>query len=113
VRQRRLYLLAMAADLAVPPLALFFLLSGSLLVAAFAFFLVTARALPLLANVVLCAMLLAAAVPIWLRHGRSVVSLGDLRRVPLYVLAKLPLYASFVTDRQTQWIRTDRDDLPA
>jgi cellulose synthase/poly-beta-1,6-N-acetylglucosamine synthase-like glycosyltransferase len=113
LRQRSLCLLAMAADLAVPPLALFFLLNLTSLLGAFTFFLVTARFSPLLANVLPSATLLAAVLTIWLRHGRGVVSLGDLRRVPLYVLSKLPLYASFVTDRQTQWIRTDRDDLLA
>jgi cellulose synthase/poly-beta-1,6-N-acetylglucosamine synthase-like glycosyltransferase len=112
VRKRRPSLLAMAADLAVPPLALLLLSSLISLLAALAFFLATARILPVAANLFVTTMLLAAVMAIWFRHGRDLVSASDLRQLPLYVLSKLPLYASFVTARQTRWIRTDRDDLP-
>ena len=110
-RKRKPSLLAMAADLAVPPLALLLLSSLISLLAALAFFLATARMLPVAANLFVAAMLLAAVMAIWFRHGRDLVSAKDLRQLPLYVLSKLPLYASFVTARQTRWIRTDRDDL--
>jgi cellulose synthase/poly-beta-1,6-N-acetylglucosamine synthase-like glycosyltransferase len=111
-RKRRPSLLAMAADLAVPPLALLLLSSLISLLAAFAFFLVTAGILPVTANLFVATMLLAAVMAIWFRHGRDLVSAKDLCQLPLYVLSKLPLYASFVTGRQTRWIRTGRDDLP-
>jgi cellulose synthase/poly-beta-1,6-N-acetylglucosamine synthase-like glycosyltransferase len=109
LRQRRLSLLAMAADLTVPPLALFLLSSLVSGFGALGFFLATGRALPMIANLFLLTTLLAALATIWIRHGRNLVSPKELRQLPFYVLSKLPLYVSFIADRQTHWIRTDRD----
>jgi hypothetical protein len=29
--------------------------------------------------------------------------------IPLYVLQKVPIYLGFVKQRQTEWVRTERD----
>jgi cellulose synthase/poly-beta-1,6-N-acetylglucosamine synthase-like glycosyltransferase len=109
-RRRDLSLLAMAADLSVPPLALFSLLSLGAFSAALVLFIITGLSSPILANSVQTALLFATVIIIWFRHGRSVVSLSELRLFPLYVLSKIPLYFSFLTSRQTHWVKTDRDD---
>jgi cellulose synthase/poly-beta-1,6-N-acetylglucosamine synthase-like glycosyltransferase len=109
-RRRDLSLLAMAADLSVPPLALFSLLSLGAFSAALVLFSVTGLCSPILANSVQTALLFATVIIIWFRHGRSVVSFSELRLFPLYVLSKIPLYFSFLTSRQTHWVKTDRDD---
>jgi cellulose synthase/poly-beta-1,6-N-acetylglucosamine synthase-like glycosyltransferase len=109
-RRRDLSLLAMAADLSVPPLALFSLLSLGAFSAALVLFIVTGLSWPILANSVPTALLFATITIIWFRHGRSVVSFSELRLFPLYVLSKIPLYFSFLTSRQTHWVKTDRDD---
>jgi hypothetical protein len=44
------------------------------------------------------------------RFGRGIVSLGELLTVPMYVLAKIPIYAKLWKGRQVEWVRTKRDD---
>jgi cellulose synthase/poly-beta-1,6-N-acetylglucosamine synthase-like glycosyltransferase len=109
-RRRDLSLLAMAADLSVPPLALFSILSLGAFCAALVLFIVTGLTWPILATSVPTALLFATVIIIWFRHGRNLVSFSELRLFPLYVLSKIPLYFSFITSRQTQWVKTDRDD---
>jgi cellulose synthase/poly-beta-1,6-N-acetylglucosamine synthase-like glycosyltransferase len=109
-RRRDLSLLAMAADLSVPPLALFSILSLGAFSAALVLFIVTGLTWPILATSVPTALLFATVIIIWFRHGRNLVSFSELRLFPLYVLSKIPLYFSFITSRQTQWVKTDRDD---
>jgi cellulose synthase/poly-beta-1,6-N-acetylglucosamine synthase-like glycosyltransferase len=109
-RRRDLSLLAMAADLSVPPLALFSILSLGAFSVALVLFIVTDLTWPILATSVPTALLFATVIIIWFRHGRNLVSFSELRLFPLYVLSKMPLYFSFITSRQTQWVKTDRDD---
>ena len=109
-RRKNLSLLAIAADLAAPPLALFSLLSLGAFSGALILFIVTGLSWGIFANSIQMALLFATVTIIWFRHGRNVVSLSELRLFPLYVLSKIPLYLSFLTSRQTHWVKTDRDD---
>lgn len=112
IRQRRLELLCLALDLAIPPLALLVAFLLALLA-------ITALAV-LLGGWVLPAMILAAAASLlglaiaagWFVHCRTVFPLGTLLLVPLYVLRKLPIYGSFLWKRQQTWVRTERDLAP-
>jgi cellulose synthase/poly-beta-1,6-N-acetylglucosamine synthase-like glycosyltransferase len=103
-------LAAMALDLAVPPLASLVLMLG-------AWWLVSALALamgfgagPLVIASTALALLAAAVLMAWARHGRSIVSLAELLGAPLYALAKLPLYLGWLRGRSLPWVRTRRDD---
>jgi cellulose synthase/poly-beta-1,6-N-acetylglucosamine synthase-like glycosyltransferase len=110
-RRKNLSLLAIAADLSVPPLALLSLLSSGSSSAALILFIVSKLSWPLVANLFHTSLLFATLIIIWFRHGRNVVSLRELRLFPLYILSKIPLYFSFLTSRQTHWVKTDRDDV--
>ncbi len=61
------------------------------------------------------AMALDLAVPplamllVGLGWGRQVVSGLDLLSIPVYVLAKIPLYLKFWGKRQKEWVRTERE----
>jgi hypothetical protein len=66
--------------------------------------------LPMLLACAAAAMLAAAVGVAWLRFGREVISLAQLAYAPVYALRKLPLYVGFVVKRQTDWIRTRRDN---
>jgi hypothetical protein len=99
-------LLAVALDLAVPPTVL--LLVACALVAA-ALTVVAGLQAPVL---VLLAALLALGVALaraWLHEGRHVLPPASLRQVPLYIVWKLPIIAQFVTTRERQWLRTQRE----
>jgi len=62
---------------------------------------------------VLAFLLLSMAIGVaWHRFGRRLVSWSELMRAPLYVAAKVPLYIRLLTKRQTEWVRTRRDDKP-
>jgi cellulose synthase/poly-beta-1,6-N-acetylglucosamine synthase-like glycosyltransferase len=107
-----LRLLAMALDLAVPPLALLAMLLVGLWAVAgaglatgwlglgFLPFQLASLGLGLFAAAVLLA---------WLGWGRQVVSGIDLLSIPVYVLAKIPLYLKFWGKRQKEWVRTERE----
>lgn len=105
-RDRRL--LALALDLAVPPLALLVLLlvvgNALALLAVFLGGGVAPLALALACLALLAASILAA----WWGWGRAVVSARDLLVVPWYVLSKLPLYLGYWFKRQKEWVRTQR-----
>jgi cellulose synthase/poly-beta-1,6-N-acetylglucosamine synthase-like glycosyltransferase len=108
VRYRRLDLVWLAIDLAVPPLSLLILaLALSAIVSAVGW-LLGASVMPLC--IVASALLLVAAAVLlgWGRHCREQVPLSALVAAPFYAITKLPIYLSFVVSRQKQWVRTER-----
>jgi cellulose synthase/poly-beta-1,6-N-acetylglucosamine synthase-like glycosyltransferase len=110
LRQHRLALAGAALDLAVPPLALFGLL---LLVLFAATFVVVALGGSVTGFALACAALglailsLAAA---WVSQGRAIVSAGELAAIAPYMLRKIPLYLGFLSERESEWVRTARDN---
>ena len=93
----------------MPPLALLALVQGAALAAAALAFALGAGALPLAVAAAALALFAAAIALAWVRHGRGVVSARELLGAPLYALRKVPLYVRFLTGRQRDWVRTERD----
>jgi cellulose synthase/poly-beta-1,6-N-acetylglucosamine synthase-like glycosyltransferase len=108
LRTGRIELAAMLIDLAVPPLSLVAALNLMLAIAGLvAIGLGTGWAPATISGAALG--LLAGAVGLaWWRFARDCMPFRFLLSVPLYVLAKLPLYASFVFRRESTWVRTAR-----
>lgn len=109
IRTRRLFLLVLALDLAIPPLSL--LVMGTVL-----FFLLAGLgwiigSSPLPAIIAGSALLSVAACVMlgWLVYCRKQIPLRALLLAPLYAAWKIPLYAAFLWRRQQQWVRTARD----
>ena len=102
-------LAAMALDLLVPPLTL---LLGLVLLAllASALLWVLGWSAPLWWAGVSLVALLTALLRAWWLVGRPLLSIRDLLRAPAYALWKIPIYLKFVTQRQKEWVRTDRHD---
>ena len=46
----------------------------------------------------------------WFINGRHILNVSDFFGVIRFVLSKFSLYKRFVTDRQVNWVRTDRDN---
>lgn len=103
-------LLALVLDLCVPPLASLALLLMLGLMAALGVLALGGGLLPVALALLAIAMLGIAILLAWWRFGRAIVSLKELLSVPLYVLAKLPIYARIFKGRQAEWVRTKRDD---
>ena len=102
-------LLAIALDLCVPPLALLTLLVGTLISMGAIFGVATGLWVPLALASLPGFALVAAVMLAWAAYGRHVITLGQLCSVPLYVLAKIPLYVGFLIRRQSKWVRAKRD----
>lgn len=112
LRQRNLALLALVGDAAIPPLTLLGVM------ASFAFALAALGAafgMGSSALVVSAASLSAyilAVVLCWWQFCRDLLPIGSALSIIAYVADKLPLYYRvLLRDRQTQWIRTDREKL--
>jgi cellulose synthase/poly-beta-1,6-N-acetylglucosamine synthase-like glycosyltransferase len=116
--QRRWDLLILGLDLMIPPLSLLILLWLSLIGVHLGVYLggLIQGSMVLLAIV--------AGLPIglsitlgWLKFGQDLLPLKAWMGLPRYLLWKIPIYAKFVTQPQTRWIKTERDpvdpsDLP-
>jgi cellulose synthase/poly-beta-1,6-N-acetylglucosamine synthase-like glycosyltransferase len=110
---RRLDLLLLAIDLAIPPLSLLVLMLLALQTIATAAALVglTSWMAPgFLAAGVACLFLAVSAG--WWRYCRKVIPAWALISAPFYAASKLPIYARYVYNQQQEWVRTDRDPAP-
>jgi cellulose synthase/poly-beta-1,6-N-acetylglucosamine synthase-like glycosyltransferase len=108
--KRRWDLLILGLDFMIPPLSLLILLWLSLIAVHTGAYLggfITG-------NIVLLAM--GAGLPIvlsiaiaWLKFGQDLLPLKAWTGLPRYLLWKIPIYAKFVTQPQTRWVKTERD----
>jgi cellulose synthase/poly-beta-1,6-N-acetylglucosamine synthase-like glycosyltransferase len=107
---RNRQLLGLALDIAVPPLSLLIIISFISLVI-FTLLLVfrvnSAAFLILLSNLAIFAALLMG---IWYRYGQNYLTFSQLIGIPGYIISKLSIYVTFIFNRQTEWIRTDRHE---
>ena len=110
VRHSDAGLLAMALDLIVPPLAALGLVLVVLTLAEAGWWALGHSAWPFLIASLALALMAAGVAAAWRSGGRQIVSLSEMAALPLYVLAKIPMYLRLFTRRQTQWVRTKRDE---
>ena len=101
-------LLAMALDLAVPPLSVLGLSLPLMLGITIVSSLLTGNMLPVWIMIILNGMFIASVISAWYRFGRGILSFRALCGAPFYILRKIPLYAAFLTKRQQDWVKTDR-----
>jgi cellulose synthase/poly-beta-1,6-N-acetylglucosamine synthase-like glycosyltransferase len=104
----RLSCLFLAADMMVPPLSLLILVLLVQVAASSAAFLWGQRILWLLAGLASLGLLSLALVGAWACYARRFLPARILLSIPVFLLAKLPVYARFVLDKQKTWVRTDR-----
>ena len=103
-------LLAMAFDLLIPPLALLVLSLGLAMLLVLLFMWVLDTGTPAFYILLFVTVLFSAALmSSWYRFARSVLSFKDLLWIPVYILAKIPMYIGYWFRRQREWIRTDRN----
>jgi len=109
IAQRNIPLLALALDLAVPPVSLLgILLAGTWGITLLAALVGTGR-IALLVITTAGLAFLSASILAWLKCGRDVLPLTAISLVLQYVLGKLSLYCRIIfKHRHTPWIRTDR-----
>jgi cellulose synthase/poly-beta-1,6-N-acetylglucosamine synthase-like glycosyltransferase len=108
-RRGQFYLLAIAIDLAVPPIAVTAILWFVAFCAATLAWLVSQALLPLQLTLTAAGLLSAVLGITWFGFARRRVPFRSLLDVPMYVLRKLPIYASLIAKGpQRVWLRSDR-----
>lgn len=110
LKQLRLDLLAIALELAIPPLSLLVMLWVGLTVVTVAVTLLGwVYIWPLIGMAIAGFFLLTSILGAWLKFGREDLPLQTLLSIPLYILWKIPLYFKFLRKPEAQWVRTERD----
>lgn len=107
--RRSLATMALALDLAVPPLALLTLVVAGSLVLTAAATIVGVGIWPLLLSGVVLLLLIVAVALFWLRLGADILSFSTLLLAIPYALRKVPVYLGFAFHRETRWIKSKRD----
>lgn len=110
IQQKRLNLLIMALDLAIPPLSLFVFLWFAIWIISFLILTIAHVMLPIIISTISGLMIITAISSAWIKFGQEDLPLQTLLKAPLYILWKIPLYFQFLFNREKQWIRTERDD---
>jgi len=109
IAQGRLDLLALALELAVPPLSLLVMLwVVGILITGLAGIL-GGYWQPFITLAIAGLLMFIAIISAWAKFGRQTIPGRALIAIPFYLLWKIPLYFSFIIKRQAQWIRTERD----
>ncbi len=112
IQKRRPEALALALELAVPPMALFVMLWLVLWTVSLGWGLISGNwSAAILATAAgLC--LIVAVVSAWVKFGQADLSLNQLLSIPFYILWKIPMYLQFLVRPQQAWVRTERDASP-
>jgi len=111
IKQKRLDLWILALDLAIPPLSLFVSLSIGFTLICLLLAIFGETVLPFLLNAIASSLIFISIAIAWFKFGREELSLTDLLKIPLYIIGKIPLYFQFLWKRESQWIRTERDEV--
>jgi cellulose synthase/poly-beta-1,6-N-acetylglucosamine synthase-like glycosyltransferase len=109
IARRNLDLLALALDMAIPPLSLLaILLAGVSSVAAVAVFFGLSSAALVISATCIGAFVLAIFLS-WVKYGRDILPPGAIISVASYIFAKLSIYRRLLSGSAApQWTRTDR-----
>ncbi len=111
IKRRNLVLVAMALDLAIPPLSLLilFMCAITVLLACVVVLFIPNSVWLLAGSLVPLAILVGAVLSAWICFARKMLPFRYVLRVPLFVLMKVPVYMGFFRAPEKKWIKTERD----
>jgi cellulose synthase/poly-beta-1,6-N-acetylglucosamine synthase-like glycosyltransferase len=109
IKQRRLDLLLLGLDVAIPPLALWSMIGIALTMVTGILAAISGIWLPLQIQLVADLLLLTSVLLSWGVWGRKVLKLSQLLAVPIYILWKIPIYLKALLKPETTWVRTKRN----
>jgi cellulose synthase/poly-beta-1,6-N-acetylglucosamine synthase-like glycosyltransferase len=109
-QKRKIELLFLGLDLAIPPLSLFIVISLATVLINGLFFIMTTETIPLLLSIISYTLTTISILLTWFKFAQKDLPLSILIKSPLYILWKLPVYFKFLTQKESQWIRTDRNN---
>ncbi|ACB51270.1 putative glycosyl transferase [Crocosphaera subtropica ATCC 51142] len=111
ITQRRFELLALALELSVPPLSLLVMLLIAGIMITITAGLLGFSWLPTIILGVGGLCLILGILMGWTKFGRKEIPFSALLSIPFYLLWKIPLYFAFLVRPQSQWVRTERDEI--
>ena len=107
--QRRFAILALALDIAIPPLSLLVMIMIVAFVICCLGVIWGTSILSAIAMTVAFGFLITGLVSTWLKFGRFELPLQNLIAIPCYMLSKIPIYLNFFVKPQSRWLETERD----
>lgn len=108
-RQRRIDLVLLAWDLAIPPMALLAIAWFLVMFLSIGIYILKSWTYSLTISVVSGLLLGIAVLGSWMQVGRNDLPMYSLLKIPLYMLWKTTNYLKLIVQPQTKWIRTQRD----
>ena len=110
IKQKKLGLFILGLDLAIPPLSLLVFTWLVLSIVSLLTMIVMSIEIPFILSIISGLMIMGAISTAWIKFGKEELPLRTLIKVPLYILWKIPLYFKFLLKKESQWIRTERDE---
>jgi cellulose synthase/poly-beta-1,6-N-acetylglucosamine synthase-like glycosyltransferase len=101
-------LIALALDLAVPPLSLLAMFLTALLFASVILAILTRNFTALYISLAAFAGFVIAVFLCWRKFGRDILTPAAIFLIPGYVIGKFPIYVQLFRKSGSKWIRTDR-----
>ncbi len=100
---------ALAADLLVPPLALFAILLFALNSICLWYGLAKDDISPFFISMLLITIFSAEILLAWYYFAREIIGMKQLLYVPVYIINKVPMYLLLLVKRQVGWVKTSRN----
>ncbi len=101
--------LGMMFDLLIPPLSLLVMIVGATAMLVTVLSWIVGSAGQVFYSWSLLVIIALAIGMVWSKHGRNILSAGELAHIPIYIFSKIAIYLGYLIRKQTKWIRTDRD----
>jgi cellulose synthase/poly-beta-1,6-N-acetylglucosamine synthase-like glycosyltransferase len=108
LRRRDLGLLALAADLAVPPLGVLAVANIALLLMSLAWMASVGAGAPLAFAILSSALFALSLAAAWLVCGRDLIGLKELKQLPRHIIMVMGSALNLARGHKTPWIRADR-----
>lgn len=110
VRKLNFKLIMFSLDLAVLPLALLSILLFLFTLIAFGLSMFEGVAQYEVVFLVIISIFTLSILSAWHQYGKKILTPKDLMAIPFYIIAKIPLYLEFFTNKQSEWVKTERDE---
>ena len=105
-----LSLMALAADIAVPPLALLVILTCIVTLCFLGLYWLGVVEQGFYIILSSFAVFVLTLLLTWFRYGRDYITVVNLLQIPVYILSKLGVYTGFFRQKQKDWVKTGRDN---
>ena len=110
VKSANIQALGMALDLSIPPLSLLIMVITAIFIGSvpLGWLCNDLMFVPEVLGSLLLATVFVLTV-VWFGYARHILSMRELIMIPVYIFSKVFVYIGYMINKQTKWIRTNRD----